>query len=211
MIGFIKAALAMRAFRKNWRRQNHHNATYAVNAFFAESVCVGEYTYGPLEIHNQGPSVRLNVGSYCSIAEGVKFLLEVEHPLSGITMFPFKTRKFGMGPEALSKGDIDVGDDVWIGANVLVCSGVTIGQGAVIAAGAVVTRDVPPYAIVGGVPATTIRYRFEPEIVTKLCSLNIADLLRDACVADLGSLYEPLTRNNIERVLADLGKGKKTT
>lgn len=64
---------------------------------------------------------------------------------------------------------IVIGNDVWIGANVLILQGVNIGDGAIIAAGAVVTKDVPPYAIVGGVPAKIIRYRFTEEQISKLC------------------------------------------
>jgi hypothetical protein len=65
-----------------------------------------------------------------------------------------------------------IGSDVWIGSNVTVLQGVTVGHGAVIAAGAVVTKDVPPYAIVGGVPAKVIRYRFAPEVVRELLELR---------------------------------------
>ena len=65
-----------------------------------------------------------------------------------------------------------VGNDVWIGSHVLVAGGVTIGDGAVVASGAVVVKDVPPYAIVGGVPAKLIRYRFSPEVIEKLLELQ---------------------------------------
>lgn len=70
--------------------------------------------------------------------------------------------------EATSKGDIVVKDDVWIGYGSIILSGVHIGQGAVIAAGSVVSHDVPPYAIVGGVPARLIKYRFSEEMTKKL-------------------------------------------
>ena len=65
-----------------------------------------------------------------------------------------------------------IGNDVWIGSHVLINGGVHIGDGAVIGAGAVVVKDVPPYAIVGGVPARIIRYRFNPEIIDGLIKLQ---------------------------------------
>lgn len=65
-----------------------------------------------------------------------------------------------------------IGNDVWIGANAIILQGVTIGDGAIIAAGAVVTKDVPPYAIVGGVPAKVIKYRFSDEVILKLLQIK---------------------------------------
>lgn len=74
--------------------------------------------------------------------------------------------------ETQAKGDIIVNDDVWIGDSALILSGVEIGQGAVIAAGAVVTEDVPPYAVVGGVPARVIKYRFTDEVIKELVKID---------------------------------------
>jgi acetyltransferase-like isoleucine patch superfamily enzyme len=63
--------------------------------------------------------------------------------------------------------DVIIGDDVWIGARAIILHGVTIGRGSVVAAGAVVARDVPSYAIVGGVPARVIRYRWDPATIER--------------------------------------------
>ena len=75
----------------------------------------------------------------------------------------------------------------------LLCRGVHIGQGAVVAAGAVVTKDVPPYAIVGGVPAKVIRYRFEPEIVEELLKIDYSRLTDEMIKEHIDELYTDLT------------------
>lgn len=80
------------------------------------------------------------------------------------------------GIDAQSKGDIQVDDDVWIGCGAMVLSGVHIHQGAVVAAGAIVTKDVPPYAIVAGVPAKVMGYRFEQELRDKLLSIDFSKI-----------------------------------
>lgn len=80
--------------------------------------------------------------------------------------------------ETQAKGNIIVNDDVWIGDSALVLSGVEIGQGAVIAAGAVVTEDVPPYAVVGGVPARVIKYRFTDDVIKELVKIDYAKVDR---------------------------------
>lgn len=83
-----------------------------------------------------------------------------------------------------------IGNDVWIGEFAAVCGGVTIGDGAVIATRAVVTKDVPPYAVVGGVPAKVIKYRFEPEIIEKLLAIKWWDLPDDEISNKLNAFTE---------------------
>lgn len=90
-------------------------------------------------------------------------------------------------------------DDVWIGTNALVLSGVEIGQGAVIAAGTVVTKSVPPYAVVAGVPARIIKYRFEKETVDKLLKLDLGKIDAEYIRTNLEKLTEPLEEQNIEK------------
>ncbi len=133
-------------------------------------VRIGRYTVinGP----NTFIAAKLNpieIGSFCSIAKDVT-IQEYNHDASRISTYYmrsniFKTDRMG---EHISRGGIRIGNDVWIGGKAMILSGVTIGDGAVIAAGAVVTRDVPPYAIVGGTPAKVLKYRFTPEVIEKL-------------------------------------------
>ena len=94
--------------------------------------------------------------------------------------------------EAISKGDIIIEDDVWIGYRSTILSGVHIGQGAVIAAGSVVTKDVPPYTVVAGVPAKNIKKRFPDEMIKELLEIKYESLDEDVIKTHLNELYSPL-------------------
>ena len=160
----IKEKIRFHRYQKKWRANNYNNNTWPQNYFPLECARCGKYTYGALNISSFNDKSKLSIGAFCSLAGEVMFFLDADHPISNISTFPFhvdvlKDKKY----EASSKGDIVVDDDVWIGYRAMILSGVHIGQGAVVAAGAVVTKDVPPYAIVGGVPAKVIKYRFSPE------------------------------------------------
>lgn len=173
----ISARIAARKYRQQWRELNPHNSTEAAGQFDFSHVTCGKYTYGDLHVTDVGgeTGAKLQIGSFCSIAGNVLFLLNGDHAVNRISTFPFKVHCTKEVPyEATSKGDIVVEDDVWIGQNATVMSGVRIGQGAVVASGAVVTKDVPPYAIVGGVPAKVLRYRFAPEVCEKLAKIDYA-------------------------------------
>ena len=171
--------------------------------FDLDRVEVGEGTYGPLNVLMHGESrSMLKIGRYCSIAPGVAFILESEHPYKCVSTYPFKV-KFGFRKsEAGGKGDIIVGDDVWIGLNSIICSGVAIGQGAIIAAGSVVTKNVEPYSIVGGNPARRIKYRFENEVLRdKLKSLDYGNFnSKSVDTESLEKLYSDLTLENYESI-----------
>lgn len=122
------------------------------------------YTYGHFSVHSWPDGPLLQIGAFCSIALGVEFLLGGRHGLEQISQYPLHLVFEGVDGYADDLGDsgpITVGNDVWIGTGAMVMSGVTLGNGAAVAAGAVVTRDVPPYALVGGAPARLIRYRFD--------------------------------------------------
>lgn len=152
------------------------------------NIIVGDYTYyddprGPAQFeanvlyHFEFTGDRLIIGKFCSIATDVRFIMNGgNHPTTWLTTYPFPV--FGHGWEAAlppawpTKGDTVVGNDVWLGYSALVMPGVAIGNGAIIATAAVVTKDVPAYAIVGGNPATVLRYRFDPDTIARLEALR---------------------------------------
>lgn len=149
-------------------------------------IVVGEYTYydDPEDVHNFVKNVLylfdfntdcLRIGKFCQISTGARFLMNGGNHLGkGISTFPFQIFG-GCWAETPShweqKGDIVIGHDVWIGNSATILSGITIGHGSVIGTNALVTRDVAPYSIVGGNPATLIRKRFEEEKIAFLLAL----------------------------------------
>lgn len=127
---------------------------------------IGDYTYGIKNVLEWGEGAKLKVGKFCSIAEGVTFMLGGNHRTDWITTYPFnKQMKGNFGHicgHPATKGGIVIGNDVWIGRNATILSGVTIGDGAVIGAESVVAKDVPAYSVVVGNPAEAKKYRFAP-------------------------------------------------
>ena len=202
MLGF--GYIKFRFFQRKYRKINKHNSTKIMNLCDLSKVEVGKRTYGMINITDYSPlNTKLKIGSYCSIAPNVKFLLGGEHQISCISTYPFKVRCFKQEREAGSKGDIIVKDDVWIGEGAIICSGVTIGQGAIIAAGAVVTKNVDPYAIVGGNPAKFIKNRFNENLINRLCSVDIVSIFDKFSDQDIGNIYSVLDDEVLNRILVN--------
>ena len=108
---------------------------------------------------------KITIGKYCSIAINCTFVMS-HHLMTRTTTSPSPYYLFDHGQgnmSSFSRGDIIIGHDVWIGANCSILDNTRIGNGSVIATGSVVTKDVPPYAIVGGNPAKIIKYRFNED------------------------------------------------
>lgn len=123
---------------------------------------------------------KLIIGKFCSIACGAKFIFNsANHTLSSFSTYPFPIffEEWGLDIKDVAvawdnKGDIVIGNDVWIGYEAVIMAGVTVGDGAIIGTRAVVTKDVPPYTIVGGVPAKPIRKRFDNETLDELLKIR---------------------------------------
>lgn len=178
---------------KIYPRSQGHSTVYLQNVVTDPSISVGDYTIyddfvnDPRDFqrnnvlyHYPINQERLVIGKFCSIACGAKFLFNsANHTLRSLStyIFPVLFEEWGLDVERIpeawdNRGDIVIGNDVWIGYEAVVLAGVTIGDGAVIGTRAVVTRDVPPYTIVGGVPAKPIRTRFPEKTIQQLLELR---------------------------------------
>lgn len=170
-------------------RKNDPETVYLKNVITNPFIIVGDYTMyhdfitDPTKFeknnvlyHYPINQDKLIIGKFCSIACGAKFLFtSANHTLKSLSTYPFpiffeewNLDKTNITSAWDKKGDIVIGNDVWIGYEAVILSGVHIGDGAIIGARAVVTKDVPPYTIVGGIPAREIKKRFEEETITKL-------------------------------------------
>lgn len=154
---------------------------------YIPNIEVGSYTYGLPIIKWWGEKTKLKIGKFCSIARDVTIFLGGEHQTSNITTYPFLYYPFEWeGLEKIkeisirvSKGDINIGNDVWIGANVTILSGVSIGDGAVIGACSVVSKDIPPYSIAVGNPIKIIKQRFSAQEIDILLKTKWWDWPKD--------------------------------
>ncbi|MGT2721169.1 CatB-related O-acetyltransferase [Streptococcus porcinus] len=195
--------ISLLKFKRQWRRLNKENNTVPINIFQPNQVIVGKYSYGQLNVKMFGDKNHiLKIGSCVSIAEGCKFLLSGEHSYKNFTTFPVK--KYILNEtqsEPISKGNIEIQDDVWIGENSIILSGVTIGQGAVVAAGSVISKDVPAYSIV--VSNKIIKKRFSDDIINQLMKINYSKLtLNDYRKIDKFSNIEEFIKSEVYKKIA---------
>lgn len=196
-------------FKKKWRKVNTNNFTTVKNIFPLEKVYVGKKTYGDLNVKTFGNSnEKLVIGSFCSIAGEVTFLLGGEHFYKGLSTYPFRKYVCNIKENTLTKGPIILKDDVWVGQGCLILSGVTIGQGAIIAAGSIVAKDIPPYAIFAN--NAIIKYRFSNDIISKLLKLDFSKLTEDSIKANIDFLYSDLDINTLENGLIKICKDIKS-
>ncbi|MGF7146786.1 acetyltransferase-like isoleucine patch superfamily enzyme [Sphingomonas zeicaulis] len=187
-----------------WLRDQDENLD--LRRFFRErhGIDVGLHSYGCFDRWRMpGPLV---IGRYCSFAKTVR-VVDANHPLDAITTHPMLYEKrFGVIDQDMIHAEpLVIEDDVWVGHNVVILPGCkSIGRGAVIGAGAIVTANVPAYAIVAGVPAKQIRWRFDPELQAALEASRWWELEPPAIRALLQSNPDVIRNPTAARVAAVL-------
>jgi virginiamycin A acetyltransferase len=169
--------------------EHHKKLCFLKNLISNPNIIVGDYTYyddfedvhrfeQQVKYHFDFIGDRLIIGKFCMIASGACFIMNGgNHLTEAISAYPFQI--FGNGwEEAMEgksyphKGDTIIGNDVWIGHDATIMPWVTVGDGAVIATNATVTKDVPPYQIVGGNPARSLKQRFSDEVIEQLLEIQ---------------------------------------
>jgi len=163
---------------------------------FGRNSVISNSTFGVKSYVNYNSIIaNCKVGNYCSIGPNCVIGLG-NHPVDFVSSssFFYQTGNLHYTKEQL---DVNIGHDVWIGANTTILNGVHIGTGAIIGANTLVNRNVPPYAIYGGVPARLIKHRFSPEIIEKLLTLKWWELDENLLLSKSSLM------NNIESFLEE--------
>lgn len=190
-------------------RTGDKQTIYLKNVITNKNIQVGDYTMyndfvndptlfekNNVLYHYEINHDRLIIGKFCSIACGARFILNsANHTLKSLSTYPFplffeewELDRKNVARSWDNKGDIVIGNDVWIGYEAIILSGVTIGDGAIIASRAVVTKDVPPYTIVGGVPAKAIRKRFSEQTISHLLKIKWWDWTKERIAQNIDAI-----------------------
>ena len=194
---------------KIYPRTGDKQTVYLKNVITNPNIQVGEFTIyndfvndptaferNNVLYHYPVNNDRLIIGKFCSIACGAKFLFNsANHSMMSLSTYPFPIffEEWGLDKMQVAsawdnKGNIVIGNDVWIGYEAVILAGVTIGEGAIIGARAVVTKDVPPYTVVGGVPAKQIKKRFSEQTINELLKLKWWDWDEDRIARNISAI-----------------------
>lgn len=194
---------------KIYPRTGDKQTIYLKNAITDPNIMVGDYTMyndfvnDPVSFEKNNVVYhypinhdKLIIGRFCSIACGARFLFNsANHTMTSLSTYPFPLffEEWGLERKDVTtswdnKGDIIIGNDVWIGYEAVILAGVTIGDGAIIGARAVVTKDILPYTIVGGIPATPIRKRFSDETIASLLEIKWWDWSKERIAKNIGAI-----------------------
>lgn len=190
-------------------RTGDKQTVYLKNVITDPTIVVGDYTMyndfvqdpilfekNNVLYHYPINQERLIIGKFCSIACGAKFLFNsANHRLASLSTYPFPLffEEWGLDRRDVTdswdhKGNITIGNDVWIGYEAVILAGVTIGDGAIIGARALVTKDVPPYTIVGGTPAKPIKKRFSDDTISALLKIKWWDWSKEKIAKHIGDI-----------------------
>lgn len=183
--------------------------TYVRPTIKNPDIIVGDFTYfsdtdfeSHVTHHYGFYGDKLIIGKFCQIASGVGFVMNgANHQMNAVSTYPFYIMEgWKQDTPPLSempyKGDTVIGNDVWIGQNVTILSGVHIGDGAIIGMNSVVGSDVPPYTIVAGNPARTIRKRFDDELIKLMLEFR----WWDKSIEEINNLIPVLSCSDLEKV-----------
>ncbi len=177
------------------------------------NIVVGDFTYFAdtdfekhVTHHYDFIGDKLIIGKFCQIGAGIEFVMNgANHQLNAASTYPFYI--FGTWDQSVPpkeelplKGDTVVGNDVWIGQNVTLLPGVHIGDGAIIGLNSVVTKEVPPYTIVAGNPAKTVRKRFDDELIGLLLKLK----WWDKSIDEINALIPLLSCSDLAKVKQEI-------
>ena len=190
-------------------RTGDKQTIYLKNVITNKNIQVGDYTMyndfvndptlfekNNVLYHYEINHDKLIIGKFCSIACGACFILNsANHTLKSLSTYPFplffeewELDRKNVTRSWDNKGDIVIGNDVWIGYEAIILSGVTIGDGAIIASRSVVTKDVPPYTIVGGVPAKAIKKRFSEQTISHLLKIKWWDWTKERITQNIDAI-----------------------
>ena len=192
-------------FVKDFRSRNEHNQVFPATVFPVDIVTIGFFSYGELNLFaydKDNKADGLKIGNFVSISSNVRFLLHENHQTDTFTTFPLRSVLLGQ-PHACdmrARGPIVVDDEVWIGQGATILSGVSIGKGAIVGTGAVVTKDVPPYAVAGGVPARIIKYRFDQDVRDRLCRMRLSEVSQEEIIQNIDVFYRPIDSDQLDRL-----------
>lgn len=193
---------------------NSDKVTYIKPTVKNKNIIVGDFSYfagedfeSRVTHHYDFIGDNLIIGKFCQIGKGVEFIMNgANHQLNAATTFPFYIFEgWEQKPnikDLTNKGDTVVGNDVWIGQNVTVLPGIHIGDGAIIGANSVVAKDIPPYSVAVGNPATVKKQRFDSELTDLLLKFK----WWDKSIEEINALIPLLTCSDLTKLKTELKK-----